>query len=119
VVVLVAAELHRPRPIFDLQLHCDCASHSFSTPVVHILVTPASNFAGLGLFLGLPANLLLWGALVVPFVSVGLVSRFWPLLRSTFVGWKERLQQQWKDRTSGAGEGGCNMYRTSGAGGGC
>jgi hypothetical protein len=30
-------------------------------------------------------------------------------VRSTFVGWRERLQQEWKDRTSGAG--GFGWYR--------
>jgi hypothetical protein len=36
-----------------------------------------SPCAGVGLFLGLSANMLLWGALVVPFVAVGFISRFW------------------------------------------
>lgn len=58
---------------------------------------------GVGLFLGLSANMLLWGTLVVPFVAVGLVSRFWPLVRSTFVSWKERLQQRRKERSNGPG----------------
>jgi hypothetical protein len=61
--------------------------------------------AGVGLFLGLPFNTLLWGALVVPFVTVGLVSRFWPRVRSTFVGWKERLQRRWKQTVSDPGKG--------------
>jgi hypothetical protein len=59
--------------------------------------------AGVGLFLGVSANALLWGTLVVPFVAVGLISRFWPVVRSTFMSWKERLQQQWKQKTIGPG----------------
>lgn len=69
-------------------------------PCCAVLCCPRT---GVGLFLGLSANMLLWGTLVVPFVAVGLVSRFWPLVRSTFVSWKERLQQRWKERTSGPG----------------
>jgi len=64
---------------------------------------PCPSSTGAGLFLGVSANTLLWGALVVPFVAVGLVSRFWPLLRSTFVSWKERLQQRWKETVGGSG----------------
>lgn len=57
--------------------------------------------AGVGLFLGLSANVLLWGALIIPFVGVGVVSRFWPLLRSTVVNWQERMQRKWKAAVGG------------------
>lgn len=60
-------------------------------------------YAGAGLLLGVSATSLLWGGLVVPFVAVGLISRFWPLLRTLFMNWSERLQQRWKETVSGPG----------------
>lgn len=83
-----------------------CGAHQFMPNATFVL-----PLAGVGLFLGLSANVLLWGTLVVPFVAVGLVSRFWPLVRSTFVSWKERLEQRWKDKTSGPGRDVCLTFR--------
>eukprot|EP00775_Hariotina_reticulata_P011546 gene11546-11689_t len=43
----------------------------------------AATTAGVGMLLGLSLPLLFWGGFVIPFVAAGVISRFWPLLRST------------------------------------
>jgi D-alanyl-lipoteichoic acid acyltransferase DltB (MBOAT superfamily) len=59
--------------------------------------------AGAALLLGASASALLWGGLVVPFVLVGVVARFWPALRARWVEWRERLAQRWSGQQGAAG----------------